>query len=64
MKEILKHGKTFAKAKCEECGCEFWYTVADVFNSNSNDTNEFFVLCPECDKAIKVEKGEKYEETI
>lgn len=43
--EIIKHGNTYKKYKCRECGCVFHYTERDV----KNIVFASVIPCPECE---------------
>lgn len=48
MIEIIKHGNTHKKIRCEECECEFFFTEADTYLYESYGEGEYDVKCPEC----------------
>ncbi len=44
--EIIKHGNTYRKFECHECGCVFHYTERDVGNFILGYS---IIPCPECE---------------
>jgi hypothetical protein len=61
MMQIIEHGNTYNTAKCNNCNCVFSYTGKDIMAmyENGNTSNERWVFCPECGRAVVVEGKEK-----
>lgn len=54
---ILKHGKTYSKTQCENCGCRFEYHQTEVCTIKSADLGMYqseldLIKCPECNTQI------------
>ena len=47
MIEVIKHGKTFEKATCNCCCCEFTFAEVDMIE------NIDCVVCPECNALVE-----------
>lgn len=62
MIEIIKHGNTHKKIKCEECGCEFFFTEADAYLYESCREMKYGVKCPECQYPNNVKNALKGED--
>ena len=52
---VKKHGVNILETKCDACGCEFFYTLADTkieyaMNGLGCETHPVcrYVMCPEC----------------
>lgn len=66
--KILKPGRKKTEAKCDECGCEFSFTLDEVIRGqvHGNDSlvwrEELFVRCPHCEKRIEVNEKRYTEE--
>ena len=42
--EIIKHGNTYRKIECCNCGCIYSFSGNNIYEDNYNE----FVICPEC----------------
>lgn len=45
--EIVKHGNTYRRYKCLECGCEFFSSKEERHTSKKYETCSV-IYCPEC----------------
>lgn len=61
MIEIIKHGSTYKKIKCKECGCEFAFTDKDCYKKTSSTMglDIWYVDCPECGMSLNRPKALK-----
>lgn len=53
--KVIKHGSTYRKIKCCNCGCVYFFTENDV----CSEGYDFFVSCPECDVEMDIELSEQ-----
>lgn len=65
MIKIIKHGDTYKKLKCEECGCEYIFSDNETYLSENYGERHYYVKCPECgypnDRIEAVKVGETDE---
>ena len=62
--EVLRHGNTYKEIECNECGALLSYCDRDIKKAHISeyhfdtwhDVYTKYVVCPECDAMIKLER--------
>ena len=71
--EVLKHGNTYKKIECKQCGALFSYCEVDVkmecysntyYIKSKQNTYEKYITCPKCGKKIILKKSLSIKEQI
>lgn len=53
--KVIKHGSTYRKIQCCNCGCVYCFSENDV----CSEGYDCFVSCPECDMETNIELSEQ-----